>query len=82
MPVPVPVLLQMRLRPLYTNPGAGVDEDAVVGANGGNGAEAQPAAELDHERCMELLQLALFAQEGGFEGGHCAGRGGVRGKGG
>ncbi|GLC44271.1 hypothetical protein PLESTF_000338200 [Pleodorina starrii] len=65
----------MRLRPLYTNPGAEVNDDAVVGpSSDGNGAEggashpSPGAAELDHGRCMELLQLALFAQEGGFEG--------------
>ncbi|GIL87393.1 hypothetical protein Vretimale_1684 [Volvox reticuliferus] len=61
----------MRLRPLYTNPSAGIDDDAIVSGNGsssgGEGSPASPAVVLDHERCMELLQLALFAQEGGFE---------------
>ncbi|KXZ40896.1 hypothetical protein GPECTOR_1458g646 [Gonium pectorale] len=66
----------MRLRPLYTDPAASVDDAAVVG-NGGPGDDGTPAAApsaaaagpeaLDHERCSELLQLALFASEGGFE---------------
>lgn len=70
--------LQMRLRPLYTNPGEGMDDAAIVGgsnASGGNGGgdpgvmAAAAGTELDHSRCMDLLQLALYAQEGGFDGG-------------
>ncbi|KAG2429604.1 hypothetical protein HXX76_010837 [Chlamydomonas incerta] len=60
----------MRLRPLYTNPNANVDDEAVVG-NGHGGSSSgggDGSSELDAGRAMELLQFGLFMGEGGFDG--------------
>ncbi|GFR40372.1 hypothetical protein Agub_g920 [Astrephomene gubernaculifera] len=89
------------IRPLYTNPGAGLDDTAVVGegssssngvmsppqqqgqqqasvgggdnnnnddsSSGRSTAAAAAVADPDLERCLDLLQQALFLHEGGFE---------------
>ncbi|KAG2438333.1 hypothetical protein HYH02_011029 [Chlamydomonas schloesseri] len=59
----------MRLRPLYTNPNANVDDEAVVGNGHGSGSgEQQQQQQLDAGRAMDLLQVGLFMGEGGFDG--------------
>ncbi|EFJ41106.1 hypothetical protein VOLCADRAFT_107842 [Volvox carteri f. nagariensis] len=49
-------------------PGGQGGDVSSSGSSSGGVTVYGTSGDLDHGRCMDLLQLALFAQEGGFEG--------------